>query len=59
MKLIEAGANINQQTKTKGYTSLHLAVLANKPEMIIELLTKSKANPDINDYTGTNLMQMV
>ena len=39
--LIERGANPNLQTKIKGFTALHLAVLANKPEIIIELLTKT------------------
>ena len=39
--LIEKGANPNLQTYIKGYTCLHLAVLANKPEIIIELLTRT------------------
>jgi|TARA_B110000285_G_C15130833_1_gene623460 ankyrin repeat protein len=39
--LIEKGANPNLQTKIKGYSCLHLAVLANKPEIVIELLTKT------------------
>lgn len=39
--LIDKGANPNLQTKIKGFTCLHLAVLANKPEIIIELLTKT------------------
>ena len=44
MYLIERGANPNLQTKIKGFSCLHLAVLANKPEIIIELLTKTHAN---------------
>lgn len=39
--LIEKGANPNKQTSVKGYSSLHLAVLSNKPEIIIELLTRT------------------
>jgi ankyrin repeat protein len=39
--LVQKGANPNLQTKIKGYSCLHLAVLANKPEIIIELLTKT------------------
>jgi len=39
--LIEKGSNPNLQTKIKGYSCLHLAVLANKPEIVIELLTKT------------------
>jgi ankyrin repeat protein len=39
--LIEKGANPNLQTKIKGYSCLHLAVLSNKPEIVIELLTKT------------------
>ncbi len=53
--LIEKGANPNFQTNTKGYTCLHLAVLANKPEIIIELLTKTSANPTLPDYSGRTL----
>jgi hypothetical protein len=34
------------------YTSMHLAVLANKPEIIIELLTKAPADPMIEDADG-------
>jgi ankyrin repeat protein len=37
----EGGADINFPTAKRRYTSLHLAVLANKPEMIIEILTKT------------------
>jgi len=39
--LIEKGANPNLLTNIKGYSCLHLAVLANKPEIIMELLTKT------------------
>jgi ankyrin repeat protein len=53
--LIEQGANPNLQTKIKGYTTLHLAVLANKPEVIIELLTKTQANPYLPDFGGRTL----
>jgi len=37
------------RTLIKGYTSMHLAVLSNKPEILIELLTKSNADPMIED----------
>jgi ankyrin repeat protein len=57
--LIEHGANPNLQTKNKGYSSLHLAVLANKPEIIIELLTKSSANPHLPDFGGRTLKDMI
>jgi hypothetical protein len=34
-------------------------VLSNKPEIIIELLTKTKANPLLPDYSGRTLIDMV
>jgi ankyrin repeat protein len=57
--LIEKGANPNMQTNTKGYNCLHLAVLSNKPEIIIELLTKTSANPNLPDYSGRTLIDMI
>lgn len=57
--LIQKGANPNLQTKIKGYSCLHLAVLANKPEIIIELLTKTQANPYLPDFGGRTLQDMV
>lgn len=57
--LIDKGANPNYQTKIKGYTCLHLAVLANKPEIIIELLTKTPANPYLPDFGGRTLQDMI
>jgi hypothetical protein len=57
--LIDKGANPNLQTKIKGYSCLHLAVLANKPEIIIELLTKTQANPYLPDFAGRTLQDMV
>ena len=45
----ECGADPNIQTRAKGFTALHLSVLANKPEMLIELLTKTQADPMIED----------
>ena len=53
--LVEHNANPNLQSKIKGYGCLHLAVLANKPEMIIELLTKTSASPYMPDYSGRTL----
>lgn len=57
--LIEKGANPNLQTNIKGYASLHLSVLANKPEIIIELLTRTNASPHLPDYSGRTLLDMV
>ncbi len=57
--LIDKGANPNKQTSIKGYTCLHLAVLSNKPEIIIELLTKTNASPHIPDYSGRTLTDMI
>ena len=57
--LIDKGANPNKQTSIKGYTCLHLAVLSNKPEIIIELLTKTSASPHIPDYSGRTLTDMI
>ena len=57
--LIENDANPNMRTLVKGYTSMHLAVLSNKPEILIELLTKSNADPMIEDESGRTLLEMV
>jgi hypothetical protein len=34
-------------------------VLANKPEMLIELLTRTNANPNLPDYSGRTFIEMV
>ena len=39
--LVEKDADVNFQSSFKRYTALHMCVLSNKPEMLIELLTKS------------------
>ena len=57
--LIEHGADVNLQSNYKKYNALHLAVLSNKPEMLIELLTKSRADPLIEDSQGRTLLDMV
>lgn len=57
--LIDRGADPNLKSTVKGYSPLHLAVLANKPEMLIELLTKTSANPMAEDSTGRSLLDMV
>jgi ankyrin repeat protein len=57
--LIENGGNVNLQTNKMQYTAMHLAVLANKPEIIIELLTKAPADPMIEDAEGQSLLDMV
>lgn len=41
----ECGADPNLQSNHKGYSALHLSVLSNKPEMIIEMLSKTMADP--------------
>jgi len=55
----QAQANPNLQTNIKGFTCLHLAVLANKPELLMELLTRSNASPNLPDYSGRTFMEMV
>ena len=57
--LVERGADVNLRSSVKGYTPLHMAVLANKPEMLIELLTKTNADPMIEDASGRTLLDMV
>ena len=55
----KCGADVNYRTKTKGYTCLHLCVLADRPEMIMDLLTKANADPLIDDFDGRALLDMV
>ena len=57
--LLSAGSNPNLQTTLRGYSALHVAVLANKPELIIEMLLKSTANPHLPDYSGRTLRDMI
>lgn len=57
--VLEGGADPNIKSKTKGLTALHISVLANKPEMLIELLTKTHADPMIEDTQGRTLLDMV
>lgn len=57
--LVANGANPNKQTSVRGYNCLHLAILANKPEIIIELLTKTNANHNMPDYGGRTLTDMI
>ena len=57
--LVQYGANVNLASKTEGYTAMHLAVLSNKPEMLIELLTKTDADPMAEDKSGRTLLDMV
>jgi ankyrin repeat protein len=57
--LIDRGADPNLRSNVKGYTPLHMAVLANKPEMLIELLTKTNASATIEDSSGRTLIDMV
>ena len=57
--LVANGADVNLQTKFKRYTALHVAVLSNKPEMLIELLTKSTADPLMEDSQGRTLLDLI
>ncbi len=57
--VLECCADPNIQSKTKGLTALHLSVLSNKPEMLIELLTKTQADPMLEDTQGRTLLDMV
>lgn len=57
--IIECGADPNVKSKVKGLSALHLSVLANKPEMLIELLTKTQADPMSEDTQGRTLLDMV
>lgn len=43
----------------KRYTALHMAVLSNKPEMLIELLTKTTANYLLEDGQGRTLLDLI
>lgn len=55
----QCNADVNFQTKAKGYTSLHLCVLADRAEMIMDLLTKTSADPLLDDFDGRALLDMV
>ncbi len=57
--LLSNGANPNLQSNSKGYSCLHIAILSNKPELIIELLTKTTANPHLPDFSGRMLEDMI
>ena len=57
--LIENGADVNLRSNYKKYSAVHLAVLSNKPEMLIELLTKSNVNPLQEDHQARTLLDMV
>lgn len=56
---LQCGADVNIRSKVKGYSALHFSVLSNKPEMIIELLTKTLVDPMIEDNSGMSLLDMV
>ena len=38
---------------------MHLSVLSNKPEMLIELLTKSQGDPLLEDSQGRTLLDLI
>lgn len=57
--LCENEADPNLSTAAHQYSCLHLSVLANKPEMIIELLSKTSADPYQPDREGRVLMDLV
>ncbi len=56
---LDCDANVNLQTRSKKFSSLHLSVLANKPEMIMDLLVKMNADPLLDDSSGRALLDMV
>jgi ankyrin repeat protein len=57
--LIDRGADVDLQSNFRRYTALHMAVLSNKPEMLIELLTKSQANSLLEDGQGRTLLDLI
>lgn len=57
--LAENGADVNLRSKIKGYGPTHMAVFANKPELLMELLTKTAANPMLEDHQGRTLLDLV
>ena len=57
--LAENGADVNLRSKLKGYGATHMAVFANKPELLMELLTKTAANPMLEDHQGRTLLDLV
>lgn len=57
--LVEHGADVDLQSNYKKYSALHMAVLSNKPEMLIELLTKTKANYLLEDGQGRTLLDLI
>jgi ankyrin repeat protein len=57
--LIENGADVNMKSKLLGYTAMHLAVLGNKPELLMEILSKTAADPLLEDNSGRTLLDMV
>ena len=57
--LVSHGADVSLQTNFKRYTALHMAVLSNKPEMLIELLTKTQADPLLEDGQGRTLLDLI
>lgn len=59
LALARSGADPNLKSNVKGYSALHLSVLSNKPEIIIELLTKTQADPMQEDTQGRALLDMV
>lgn len=59
LQLVKSGADPNLKSNIKGYSALHLSVLANKPELIIELLTKTQVDPMQEDNDGRAFLDMV
>jgi hypothetical protein len=56
---VECKANVNLQSRGKKYSLLHLCVLANKPDTIVELLNNTDADPLLEDSSGRALLDMV
>jgi len=49
--LVEAGANVNEEFISMGFSALHLATYLQKPK-IVELLIKEGADPNARDLQG-------
>lgn len=53
--LLDAGANINLQTKTKKTTALHIAC-QNQRLSVVQLLLQHEANPNVQDSRGNTAL---
>lgn len=56
---MECGADPNYQTKIEKYSTLHLCVLANRQEILSDLVSRLGAQPMLEDRKGRALLDMV